>query len=65
MPASQPENVSESEACSSVASKPTLAELREAVDAAMVALDAGDLERARAWLRALAVTVHQRHEHVP
>jgi len=43
--------------CSNVASRPTAAELIELVDAAIVALDAGETEVARVQLRALAQAV--------
>ena len=51
---SAPENAGESGACSNVASGPTAAELLELVDAAIVALDAGESDVARAQLLALA-----------
>ena len=43
--------------CSNVASGPTPAELLELVDAAIIALDAGEAEVARARLQALAEAV--------
>jgi hypothetical protein len=51
------ENAAESRACSNVASGPTLAELLALVDAAIIALDAGDSGIARAQLQALAAAV--------
>ena len=51
------ENGGESGACSNVASGPTAAELLELVDAAIVALDAGESDVARAQLLALAKAV--------
>ena len=47
----------ESGTCSDVANAPTAAEVLQLVDAAIVALDAGETEVARAHLRALAATV--------
>ncbi len=47
----------ESHACSNVASGPTRAELLALVDAAIIALDAGDSGIARAQLQALAEAV--------
>ena len=44
-------------ACSNVASGPTPAELLELVDAAIIALDAGESEVAKARLQALAEAV--------
>jgi hypothetical protein len=51
------ENAAESRACSNVANGPTAAELLELVDAAITALDAGEIDIARAQLRALAEVV--------
>jgi hypothetical protein len=51
------ENAAESRACSNVASGPTLAELLALVDAAIIALDAGDSGIVRAQLQALAEAV--------
>ena len=51
------ENAAESRACSNVASGPTLAEMLALVDAAIIALDAGDSGIARAQLQALAEAV--------
>ena len=47
--------------CSNVANGPTAAELIELVDAAIVALDGGGTEIARAHLRALAEAVRTPH----
>ena len=55
--ASARENAGESPACSNVANGPTAAELLELVHAAMIALDAGETEVARAQLQALAEAV--------
>jgi len=55
--ASALENAAESRACSNVASGPTRAELLAFVDAAIIALDAGDSGIARAQLQALAEAV--------
>ena len=55
--ASALESGGESRRCSNVASGPTPAELLELVDAAIVALDAGETEVARARLQALAEAV--------
>jgi hypothetical protein len=54
---SAPENAAESRACSKVANGPTAAELLEIVDAAITALDAGEIDIARAQLLAFAETV--------
>ena len=51
------ENAGESRACSNVASGPMLAELIEFVDAAIIALDAGESEVAKARLQVLAEAV--------
>lgn len=57
----------ESRACSNVASAPMLAELLEVVDGALRALDADEIDIARARLLALAETVratcHAANEH--
>jgi hypothetical protein len=55
--ASALENAAESRACSNVASGPTRAELLALVAAAIIALDAGKSEVARARLLALAEAV--------
>jgi hypothetical protein len=55
--ASAPENAGESDACSSVASGTTPAALMEAIDAAITALDAGEIDIARTRLKALAEAV--------
>jgi len=52
--ASAVENGGECRSCSNVANPPTPAELLALVDAAIVALDAGEIEGARARLHALA-----------
>ena len=51
------EDVETSRGCSNVASGPTPAELLELVDAAIIALDAGEAGIARARLQALAEAV--------
>ena len=51
------ENAGKSGACSNVANGPTAAELLELVDAAVIALDAGETETAKAQLQALAEAV--------
>jgi hypothetical protein len=51
------ESGGESRWCSNVASGPTPAELLELVDAAIIALDAGEADIARAQLQALADAV--------
>jgi hypothetical protein len=55
--ASAPENGGECGTCSNVASPLTLAELVEVIDAATAALDAGEIDAARARLRTLAAAV--------
>jgi hypothetical protein len=50
-------NCGESAACSNVASGPTAAELLELVDAAIIAIDAGKSDVARAQLLALAKAI--------
>jgi hypothetical protein len=55
--ASALENGGESGGCSNVASGPTRAELLALVDAAIIALDAGEIEVAKARLQALAEPV--------
>lgn len=52
--ATSPENGGVAAGCSNVASGPTAAELLELVGAAIIALDAGQSEVARARLQALA-----------
>jgi hypothetical protein len=51
------ENGGESRSCSNVASGPIRARLLALVDAAIIALDAGDSEIARAQMQALAEAV--------
>ena len=51
------ESGGESCECSNVASGPTPAQLLELVDAAIIALDAGETEVARVQMQALAETV--------
>jgi hypothetical protein len=58
--ASALENGGESGGCSNVASGPTRAELLALVDAAIIALDAGEIEVAKARLQALAGAVQSR-----
>jgi hypothetical protein len=55
--ASAVENRGESRSCSNVASEPTRAELLALVDAAIIALDAGETEVAKARWRVLAEAV--------
>ncbi len=55
--ASALQNAGEARACSNVANGPSAAELIDLVDAAIVALDAGETEVARAQLQALAEAV--------
>ena len=54
------ENAGASGACSNVASGPTRTELLALVDAAIIALDAGKTEVAKARLQALAEAVQSR-----
>ncbi len=58
------ENAGESRACSNVANGPMAAELLELVDAAIIALDTGETEVARAQLQALAKAVRARDQGV-
>jgi len=58
--ASALENGGESGGCSNVASGPTRAELLALVDAAIIALDAGEIEVAKGRLQALAEAVRSR-----
>ena len=55
--ASALENRGESGACSNVANRPTAAELLEMLDAAIIALNAGETEAAGTQLQALAEAV--------
>ena len=55
--ATSQENGGAAGGCSNVASGPTAAELLELIDAAIIALDAGESEVARAQLLALAKAV--------
>ena len=55
------ENAGESGACSNVANRVMAAELLEFVDAATIALDAGETEVAKAWLQALAAALQPGH----
>ena len=55
--ANAPENAAESEACSSVARGPAPAEVLAGIEAAVEALDSGQVGAARARLRALATAV--------
>ena len=54
------ENAGESRECSNVASEPTYAELLALIEDAIIALEAGEIEVARARLRALAEAVQSR-----
>ena len=55
--ANEPERSGKSDACSNVANGPSAADLLELVDAAIIALDAGETEAAKAQLQALAEAV--------
>jgi hypothetical protein len=55
--ANAPDDARTSRACSNVASRPTLAALVEAIDATIAALNADEIDAARARLRALAEVI--------